>query len=192
VVAFAAAAVIAYRYVTAPERINNNYISWANHTGYTVGYFIKNPNKLVCVLLESIIYNGESYFMQMLGSYLGWLEMGVSALFLAVYMVLLIFASMRKENEDVYIQKGVRAYMWVISIIVCGLAAAAMLLRWTPNTNGYISGLQGRYFLPVLPLALIACRSSHTSTKADNDKIIVVLAVFMQVFILTSLCRNYG
>jgi uncharacterized membrane protein len=190
-VVFAAAVIVAVKYFTAPERINSNYISWANHTGYTVGYFIQNPNRLVGILIETLMASGDAILLQALGCGLGWLDMSASVLFVLVYVLLLVFASMRKENEDVYIKAGTRAYMWILAAGVCGLAAFAMLIEWTPNTSSLINGLQGRYFIPVIPLALIACRSSHTCTREDSDRIIMMLAVYTQVFLLASVIRNY-
>jgi uncharacterized membrane protein len=180
------------RYLTADDMINTNYIEYANHTGYTVGYFIKNPVKLLLIFYQTIMGQGETFLREMLGDYLGWRSIFVSGLFISVYIVLFVFAFMRRENEEVYIGAGTKAYMWLISLLVCGIAMMAMLLYWTANTEYAIAGVQGRYFLPVLPMALLACRSRKTCTGRDTDRTVMLMAVYIQIFILISFFRNFG
>lgn len=183
--------IIAYMYFTSPEHMHNTYISWAQHEGYSIGYFLKNPNKLISVLLSTLFVNGEGYVLQMFGSYMGWLEVHVSVVFLLPYAIILVLAAMRKESEVQQIGVGTKIYMWLIYIGICGLTAAAMLMFWTPNTSGVINGFQGRYLLPALPIALIACRTKRACVSDNSDRYIVLTAVYMQIFIITSVFLNF-
>jgi uncharacterized membrane protein len=159
---------------------------------YTLKYFIQNPNKLVAILYQTFMEYGEMYIRGMIGDYMGYVQIRVFLLPILVYILLLIAACIRKEEEPVYIGMGTRVYMWIIFVTVCAIAVAAMLLYWTDAGSYVIEGVQGRYFLPALPIALIACRSNQISVKSDMNRTIMFATVYIQVFVMASFFRNFG
>ena len=56
---------------------------------------------------------------------------------------------------------------------------ASMYLGWTFDTEPVILGIQGRYFLPVLPLFMLACRFSSLSFKVDNANLVIGAAIVL-------------
>jgi uncharacterized membrane protein len=190
--AAALAIALLVRHLTSPEQINSRYIAYADSPGYTLGYFILYPGKLVLIIYQTLRLYGAMYLRQMIGDYLGWLEIRISVLPVIIYIILLIAACIREKNEKVYIGMGTRIYMYIIFVAVCGLAIVAMLLYWTPRDSYTVAGIQGRYFLPALPIALIACRNSRVCRRPCVDKIIMLATVYIQVFVMASYFRNFG
>ena len=52
---------------------------------------------------------------------------------------------------------------------LCCLLAVAGCLLWTPTHYDTLYGLQGRYFLPVLPLLLLTCLPRRLAAVPDED-----------------------
>lgn len=190
---FVAACILAVRIlrnITAPENINNNYIAWANQNGYTVGYFIKNPVSLLEILINTAWFKGDMYLSQMLGGSLGWLEIEVPWMFVVAFLLLLVYAALRREGETQLISTGQRIWLLLVFAGVCALAAAGMLLYWTPNSVHTIEGVQGRYFLPALTLGVLALRTKKTTVSSDADDYVMLWTIFLQIFVVTAVFKN--
>lgn len=178
------------RSLTAPENINNNYIAWAGQYGYTIGFFIKNPVRLIEILINTAWFKGDMYLSQMLGGSLGWLDIEIPWMFIIGFLFLLVYAAMRRENETQLITIGDRVWMILVFIGVCALAVAAMLLYWTPNSFYTIEGVQGRYFLPALVLGVLALRTKKTSVSENADTYVMLWTVILQIFVITAVFKN--
>lgn len=176
--------------ITAPENINNNYIEWADCNGYTVGYFIKKPIALIEILFNTVWYKGDTYLNQMLGGSLGWLEIEIPWMFLIGFLLLLVYAALRREGDTQLISMGQRIWFLLVFAGVCILALAGMLLYWTPNVFGTIEGVQGRYFLPALTLGLLALRTKKTIVSAEADNYVMLWTLFLQIFVVTAIFKK--
>ena len=52
---------------------------------------------------------------------------------------------------------------------------ASMLIAWTPISSRVINGVQGRYFLPFLPVLLLACKNDFVVLTKDRNRSILYL-----------------
>ena len=100
VVACVMVLVLVVRRWLQPENINSTHIAWSDSKGYTMGYFLKNPIQFFEILLNTLWYESGKHIQQMLGSYLGWLDIEVPLVFVIGFLLLLLYVSMRKENEE--------------------------------------------------------------------------------------------
>ncbi|MBQ2578727.1 MAG: DUF2142 domain-containing protein, partial [Lachnospiraceae bacterium] len=61
-------------------------------------------------------------------------------------------------------------YLWMLlPVVIAGVTIPAMLLKDTPVTETVICGIQGRYFLPVFPLVLLALDGILPHTKEEHS-----------------------
>lgn len=173
-----------------PENINNNYIAWADQNGYTIGFFIKHPVRLLEIMVNTVWFKSDIYLNQMLGGSLGWLEIEIPWVFILGFLVLLIYAAMRKESEPQLIRTGERVYIIIVSVGVVVLAIAGMLLYWTPNSLFVVEGVQGRYFLPALVPGLLALRTKKNSVSDNADYNVIMWTVLLHLFVVTAVFKN--
>ena len=102
-------------------------------------------------------------------------------------MALLYLSVVPKEGE-MPVHTGLRK-MWGALIFV-GVAAAASLacVMWTPINYTHVFGIQGRYFLPVLPLLLVAFENRLLILRKEINGCLVFcmaatnIAVLLNVF----------
>lgn len=189
VVACVMVLVLVVRRWPQPENINSTYIAWSDSKGYTMGYFLKNPIQFFEILLNTLWYESGKHIQQMLGSYLGWLDIEVPLVFVIGFLLLLLYVSMRKENEEQLITVGDRIWMLLVFVGVSGLAVAAMLLYWTPYQFVVVAGVQGRYFLPALVVGLLAVRTKRTCVSGNADQYAAMWTVFLQMYVITAIFR---
>lgn len=156
---------------------------------YTAGYICRNLPGTLKLLLRSVSAEGAAWLQGLLGTALGEsivYPIEVSWL-LGVGLVLVLLAvSLPKPEQDV-LPGCVRAGGWVIVALVVGLTFFAAL-SWTPINYTTIFGVQGRYWLPVLPLTLILLGSTRTFAVRRN----IARPAAMAMVCLTSLTLLQG
>ena len=62
-----------------------------------------------------------------------------------------------------------------------------MLMSWTPLGSPVVEGVQGRYFLPILPLGLLALRSRSVTLEAPVERILAGGYCLANVLVLQSI-----
>lgn len=132
-----------------------NLIAWAGYKkGYTISYLINNPIRWIIVYINTILENGVSYVLTMIGMYLGWLNIRLSKITIIIYAISLVFAFTKKEQIQNYIkcESNTKKYLIIAILITVAGIFCGLLISWTPLEYKIIQGLQGRYFLEVLPL----------------------------------------
>lgn len=174
-----------------PENINNRHLDWSEENGYTMGYLLKNPIYIVELLLNTMMYKFDVYLSQMLGGSLGWFTIQIPYVIVLGFLVVMVYAALRKEKEPQLIPVGERTWMWMVVAGVCALSMAAMLFYWTPISYRTIEGVQGRYFLPVLPLALVALRTRRTCVSDHAESYAAMWTALLQVFVVTAVFRGF-
>lgn len=126
--------------------------------GYTVSELIRRPVFIARMVLNSFSLQSGMLLTGMIGMQLGNMDPLLGAPFFAVllYMGGLLLLSLREEWEAERLSLKTRGAFAGISLVVILLIAGAMLISWTTREAAMIEGIQGRYFLPLLPLLLAA------------------------------------
>ena len=145
-----------------PDQLTMTYPNGDSIWTFSFGYICRNIPATVKLLLRTLPEQGALWLQGLLGTTLGepivyridvnWL-LGVGLL-LAV-----LAAALPRQDEPALL--GRRSKAGTAGICLCVvLAVLAAALNWTPINYQTIFGLQGRYLLPILPLALLLVKSS--------------------------------
>ena len=153
------------------------YVDWAGEQGYTFSQVLTNQKLVLNMLYNTIVWQSEHYFLTMLGGSLGNLDqiLDVPFVVLITLCFCLLGLSFRKPGENLVIRRGQK--LWIGFLILASVAAVllSMMVTYTPVTSRIISGVQGRYFLPVLPVFLIALKNNRVVLTGNYDKTIIYL-----------------
>lgn len=159
-------------------------------TGYTVGYFLKEPLKFVYMIVNTVLDKGGFYLESLVGYKLGWVEIETSMMVVFLFWFLLFLSVCDSRGEYVRIRKSQRFWMIFLCMASTGLILLGMLLQWTPMGHVSIEGVQGRYFLPFLLILLTACRTQGISLKQQIDRGIAAAAACGQLLTLVYVIRQ--
>lgn len=186
---FLAAAVVAFAWAAAMVLVNRQvvasyveeteaYVMWAGEPGFTLTLLLHQPLVLIRMFYQTFLWQTESYHLTMIGSSLGGLDpvLDVPYPLVVAFSLSLLGLTLRKPGENLAISRGQR--LWIL-IVCAGCAAAilgSMLIAWTPVSSKVINGVQGRYFLPFLPVLLMAVKNDTVVlTKNPNRSILYVM-----------------
>ncbi len=127
--------------------------------GYTIGYFLSQPLELVRMLANTLSDKTAFYLESLVGQKMGWVEIDISEVISMLFWLLLILASLKTKEEPMYIRRGQKWWIVFVCAVCAGLILAGMLLTWTPRGYVSIEGVQGRYFIPLMPALLLVLRN---------------------------------
>lgn len=159
-------------------------------TGYTVGYFLKEPLKLIYMMVNTVLDKGGFYLESLIGYKLGWVEIEISMLLVFLFWFLLFLSVCDGGREYVRIRRIQRIFMLFLCAGCTGMILLGMLLQWTPMGHVSVEGVQGRYFLPFMPVLLTACRDQGICLKRQIDRGIAAAAVCGQLLAIVCIIRQ--
>ncbi|EQB18266.1 hypothetical protein RLDS_03185 [Sphingobium lactosutens DS20] len=124
-----------------------------------------SPLGYVHILVTSVIERTPVYALQIVGRF-GW--NAILLPLLAYPLAALMLAAGVATGTGARFGLGQRAWWLAVALGVALLIETAMYLTGTPLGADYIQGTQGRYFLPVLPLVLIALSPARAIAGAQR------------------------
>ncbi|WP_318011139.1 DUF2142 domain-containing protein [Sphingobium sp. 3R8] len=135
---------------------------------------LHDPMGYVRILVGSVVERAPVYALQIVGRF-GW---NAILLPLVAYpLALLMLGAGVANGSGARFGIGQRLWWLAVAAGVALLIETAMYLTGTPLGADYIQGTQGRYFLPLLPLVLIAL--SPDSAVRGAQRIFAVTAIML-------------
>ena len=128
-------------------------------------------------------------FFQMFGSRLGWLQHTIDRQFIIALFVIMILAA---NKEGVGKTNGyTNVFLWIFVLFVAVLTIPLLLLCETSKDADYIFGIQGRYFLPLLPVFMFFIGSISNKLPVKVQGVIEkvnINAVFLCFTVVSYIC----
>ena len=192
----AAAAAVLFVYGAAMVLINlqtiqvytggtENYIGWAEEPGFTFSGLLHSPGKLIEMFYNTLVWQLQYYHLTMFGAYLGNIDQVLDVpyfiiLFLTFALVVMVLK--KPGDETIYIKGWKRAWIWFLFLACAGTTMFSMLVAWTPASSRVILGVQGRYFLPLLPIFLLTFKNEWLVLKKNYDRQLLFLIICSDVY----------
>jgi uncharacterized membrane protein len=145
-----------------------------------------DPIHFVHVMLHDVATNGRFYIEEMIGRF-GANELKLSPVVITPEIVLLLVVALTCGT-------AMRARVRITALAIVVMTIAGILLSqyliWSVVCGDALEGVQGRYFLEILPLFLAALALPRIRLRT-NPWIIVVVAVVCNAMALLTLVRRY-
>jgi len=157
--------------------------------GYTVGYFLQNPWKLIQMLANTVADKSEFYMESIVGQKMGWVEIEISRVVVIGFILLFIIAMTKVRGESQYVTAPQKWWISIVCLLSAGMILMGMLLTWTPFGYVSIEGVQGRYFTPLLLLASLLGRNNSILLNNHKDRAICSGAMCLQLLAVIYLIK---
>ena len=168
---------------------SETYVTWAEEAGYSFGQLLSNPKLLFQMFYNTFVWQAEYYHLTMIGAYLGNVDVVLDVPYLAVmfFSLGLLGLSFRKPGETLKISMGQRCFIWIVCLGCAGAVMFSMLLAWTPVSSKVITGVQGRYFLPFLPVLLMSLKNNTVVLTKDVNRTLLYLMCVADCYVILRL-----
>lgn len=154
-------------------------------------HLLHNPISFVSIYVRTLLTTSDFYISSFLGSYLGYLNITISKIYIFIYLSILILSAFICE-EKVEIDKknkllNIITFILIFNIILCGL-----YLKWGIITDTLIQGVQGRYFIPIVILLLLLLVKPKQRIKIDNIELVLsILLIINNIFIVKEIMNSF-
>lgn len=169
---------------------NSSSDTWSGERFYCINDIILDPIGSFKIYVETISLKWEYFIGTAIGELLSGLTLHLSKFIIYCFALLLMISALREKYDNYVFTINKRFVLLIISIIIIILILTAMLLGWTPYSNNIILGVQGRYFIPIIPLIMMALRNDLIVINKKIDKNLVVVAILLQYFVISTVI-NY-
>ncbi|HJC47067.1 MAG TPA: DUF2142 domain-containing protein [Candidatus Lachnoclostridium pullistercoris] len=167
-----------------------SFVGWAGESGYTFEWVLHNPVKTLRIFYNTILEKGDYYHLTMMGNWLGNLDQVLDVpyvVILAMTFTLFFLAMKKPGGETVYLAGGRRAWALFLCLACVGAAMFSMFIAWTPASSSIVMGVQGRYFLPFLPVFLMALKNNWITLTKNRDRELLFFLVCANGYVLLRL-----
>ena len=151
---------------------------------YYPSYFLEHPFSFFRIIVNTFV-RGSEYLKEMIGQ-MGWLNINIPSIALIGFGIIL-FVSIcyyGKEVDKNIKNLGEKIIIGLAALITIILFMVAMLFAETQIGVSYIKGLQGRYFLPAIPLILILLKNNIYISYKSMDRRILQSAVILHMVVI--------
>ena len=122
--------------------------------------FWADPVGCFVMLVNTVEVYGSFWLQGISGDSLGWFQVNTSYPdYVSFFLLLgLCLASICSHDDDYVLPSIARCGFGVFFLISAAGIVLSMWLAWTSADSKIIEGVQGRYFIPVLPVLMLALR----------------------------------
>lgn len=164
------------------SRVTNEHVLTAP-IAQQLGVVLRDPLGFVLILIESVTERMPVYALQIVGRF-GWNAILLPLVAYPLAAVMILSAVLTGSGA----RFGFVQRLWWLAVAagVAILIETAMYLTGTPPAADYIQGTQGRYFLPVLPLALLALSPGHALGRLPGKLLAGTAIVLLMIAAATA------
>lgn len=171
--------------------INMTYISSEVNSVLNKSLLIHKPWHFISLYAKSVV--NITYYLKSCIGILGWLDIRLKPFFYLptalVFLSTLLFFKEEKVNNKL------RLFSLFVLVLFITFLHIYYYLIWTPISSDRIHGIQGRYFIPVLPFVFLLLAQSKTYL---SDKFLGIYKIFlvsyifyMQIFTAVILIKTF-
>ena len=148
------------------------------NSGEQISNIVSKPMNYVGTIINTLKANSTTYVNQMIGGVLGWLCIYVPKYVIGVYALLLLASCFVENNKYAFSTKQ-KIGVFAISGFIILLILTALYVTWTGVGNDLIEGVQGRYFIPIVLIALLALGKKNNYIKVKNVEYKLLTCLFL-------------
>lgn len=140
---------------------------------YSIATILGDIPHSISVLFNTAIIKSEFYYNSMWGNQLGSLQVYIPTFVITSFVLVLFTAGVCTTREERVIYEPDAKFRLVnlgLSLLMFLGILAALWIGWTPVTYGVIEGVQGRYFLPFLPMIFLSMRNKTFLLQKNIDR----------------------
>lgn len=169
-------------------------VKWGKHEeGYTISWILYHPLKYLVMCLRTFVKMADYFLFTMAGTQLGWLNIYLPYAPAAISLFVFVLAVNIREKDDSERTPDIEEKSWIFLLCIGSamIIFLAMALDWTPLSDNYISGIQGRYFLPLLGPAIWMLRTPMIRVQSSMRRYIVFYEGAINILLLVHVFTRY-
>jgi len=167
--------------------------NWEGGYNYTISFALAYPIETIVIFLRTFYHWHRILILEVFGMHLSGMSIFVPLRYIYMLMLICVASAFFGKRDEWHATIKERIVYFVISGIVVVLVFASMFFGWTSDWHDVILGLQGRYFIPLLPLALLIIRTKKLLIPFNAFRNSLIIAtVLVQCMIVLEVLAQTG
>ena len=139
---------------------------------YTLSYFIEKPMTLLSLYFNTFFMEGSRLVYEFFGGKMGSVKNIQMPWFYSCIFMVIMAVCVSRSRRDFALRRISRFICLAAPLLAILLIGLAMLLAHTPTDTYYITGLQGRYYIPITrgPLTSVSCPKCNPCPRTVTQK----------------------
>lgn len=163
-----------------------------NNSGKQISFIINNPIKYLKIWIKTMISNRNTYYTGMIGTF-GLIDTFIPVIYIVLYSLGMIMIILSDASLcPVKINWKYKCVSILGSIATIFAVFLGLYVLWTSMELGVgaetITGVQGRYFIPVIPLAMVIFSNSILRKNKTIENIMKKIMEYSYFVPLMMLC----
>ena len=152
-----------------------------------MSWALSHPASAINVFINTLIVYGGDYISVLIGSALGWLRIKLPWFVIDGFIIIMALSMLNKKDDKYQIKASVKFWALLLFLGSSVLIMYSMFTGHTPIGNPTIEGVQGRYFIPLIPLLYLFFKNNWLIVDARMDRWIVTLCgLFQAMAVITA------
>lgn len=145
---------------------------------------IKNPIKFGQMVLYTINNNSNKYLLSAFGNQLEWGEQVDGTTFVIAFIALTTFITLTDESIKKKFSNKQKIVLGIVVIMIIGLIFCSLYVQWTQIESPEIQGVQGRYFIPIMPILLLLLGDIKVKSEYSSNKLTKMICLYSLIFLI--------
>ncbi|MFL6195999.1 MAG: DUF2142 domain-containing protein [Thermoanaerobaculia bacterium] len=141
---------------------------------------LAQPPRFLGLVLRDYAEHAPRYGAQWMGN-LGWLDTPLPIPLLAAFLAALVALLLLDTGGEIRVSRWQRAVLAAAALGCLTLVSAAEYAIWTAYGADFIEGVQGRYFIPLVPSAAWMFHGRRWTGRVSYERLGAALAAFSLV-----------
>lgn len=157
----------------------------------TSSWALHHPADILIMMLNTVNVRLSGWVQGAIGNSLSFFTIPIQGWVVFGFALCLISATFYEEGAQPFIPTPFHRLLLFVPVVLCVLMfLVGMLVWWTPQGAKLIEGIQGRYFIPMIPLMLLAIPQSSLTLFLKRGNTLFPKRGFAQALAMTCVVLN--
>ena len=162
----------------------------AESSGSNADHILGSPLNYAAIILRSCLIEGRTWIRQTFGGNLGWIAVNVFMPCILIYLLLFIYTGLSVRGD---MTGRDRLIIVLTDLIIFFIVLTTEYVQWTSYKGEIIEGVQGRYFLPLIPVSFLCLSNDRLKLPAKHiNKAIYAYMAFYNIVALYTVYRYFS
>lgn len=157
-----------------------NTLNWAGEHNYTIRFILCQPWETIKIFVRTFIGSIWEWISAAIGRSMSGLTLPLPEWISVSYMALLVLSVLGISPYKKEIELAHKIFFILVAFFVIALVMFSMFIGWTSDTSNVVLGVQGRYFIPIIPL-LVMVTNNDWLVLQKKMPILVICATVLNL-----------
>ena len=161
---------------------DSNALNWAGEHNYTWEFILHHPWKTLTIFIKTFTISIIGWIRGAIGTSMSGLTLPLPGWISLSYIGLFFFSSLLETRRStIEVELIHKIFFILVSLSVIALVMLSLFIGWTSDSSDVILGVQGRYFIPIIPLLVMTLSNNLFIVTRNIDKVIISGSVLLNI-----------